>query len=213
LNLLNDLKDVILEWSASVWEDKWSWKVDEIGVFLVKSANMLLEQSLDVDVTLSWLKEGVFESIWKSPAPSKVMAFSWKLLHYRIPMKDNLSMIYCFPLEANLFCEFCGNSAETCFHLFLHCQVVFELWSKVLGWLEMNFITPQNLFLHFECWDGEVKHKKLRKGCRLIWHATLWVIWNSRNNKFFNNITKEIDDMVEEVKVLSWQWSLSLFDG
>jgi len=30
-----------------------------------------------------------------------------------------------------------------------------------------------------------------------------------RNNKFFNNITKEIDEMVEEVKVLSQQCSLS----
>jgi len=104
---------------------------------------MLLEQSLDVDATLSQSKERVFESIVKSPAPPKVVTFSWKLLHDCIPMKDNLSMRNCFPLEENLFCEFCGNNAETCFHHFLHCQVVFELWSKVLVWLEMNFITPQ----------------------------------------------------------------------
>ena len=159
-------------------------------MFSVRSTYMLLEQSLEVDVTLSQSKERVFESIWKSPAPSKVVTFCWKLLHDRIRTKVNFSTRNYFPLEAKLFCEFCGNNTKTSSHLFLHWQVVFELWSKVFGWFEFNFITPRNLFLHFECWEGEGRLKQLWKGWRLIWHATLWVIWNSINNTFFNNITR-----------------------
>jgi len=33
----------------------------------------------------------VFRQIWKSPAPSKVVAFAWKLLLDRIPTRMNLA--------------------------------------------------------------------------------------------------------------------------
>jgi len=38
----------------------------------------------------------VFSSIWKIPARSKVVAFSWKLLHDRIPSKVNLATNMCY---------------------------------------------------------------------------------------------------------------------
>lgn len=36
----------------------------------------------------------------------------------------------------------------------------------------------------------------------------IWVLWKTRNEKFFKNKMKVIEDMVEEVKILSWKWSL-----
>lgn len=33
------------------------------------------------------------------------------------------------------------NGAKTSSHLFLHCQVLVELWSKVFGWLEFNYLS------------------------------------------------------------------------
>ena len=53
------------------------------------------------------------------------------------------------------------------------------------------------------------RDKKARKGLWLIWHATLWVIWQARNNRIFKNEFSGIEEMVEEIKVLSWKWSLS----
>jgi hypothetical protein len=35
---------------------------------------------------------GVFHNIWRSLAPSKVIAFSWKLLRNRIPTRSNLAL-------------------------------------------------------------------------------------------------------------------------
>jgi len=99
----------------------------------------------------------VFGSIWKSLTSSKIVAFSWKLRHNRIPTKDNLVRSICVPLEENLNCVFCGGGPKTSNHLFLYCEVVFELWSKIIVWLETNMATPQNFVCAFSMleWRGE----------------------------------------------------------
>jgi len=43
----------------------------------------------------------------------------------------------------------------------------------------------------------------------LICIATIWVIWRSRNERMINNVVKESDVMAEDIKVLSWRWSLT----
>jgi hypothetical protein len=78
-----------------------------------------------------------------------------------------------------------------------------------MRWLNFNLITPPNLFLQAIGWSREVNSKKLRRGFWLIWHAVVWVIWKSRNNMIFNNKTFEILELVDDIKVLSWQWCLS----
>jgi hypothetical protein len=79
----------------------------------------------------------------------------------------------------------------------------------VCGWLEIHFITPQSLLQHFECWSGEIGKKRLRKGYWLVWHSSLWVVWKARNDRIFNNLTKDPVEIVEEIRVLSWQWVLT----
>lgn len=48
----------------------------------------------------------------------------------------------------------------------------------------------------------------MRKGFWLVWHAIIWVIWKARNAKIFENHSKDVEEMVEEIKVLSWRWML-----
>lgn len=132
----------------------------------------------------------VFGSVWESPTPSKVVVFSWQLLIDRIPTKVNLARRRILSTEVSDMCVFCDQNGETSSHLFLHCSSTFKVWSMVSGWLDINFITPQSLFQHFECWSGEIGKKRLRKGYWLVWHASLWVIWKARNNMIFNNLIK-----------------------
>jgi len=102
----------------------------------MKSTYKLLHESLCVEGPLSCSKEVVFGLIWKSPAPSKVVVLFflfWKLLHNRIPKKDNFARRNCFLLEVNLNFVLCGGEVETPNHLFLHCQVVFQLWGLGSG--------------------------------------------------------------------------------
>lgn len=160
-------------------------------------------------VPLENTKKVVFESVWKSPAPSKVVVFSWQLLLNRIPTKDNLLRRRILAPVSLGRCEFCDQVGETAAHLFLHCEWMFKVWSKVGGWLGINFITPQSLFQHFECWNGEIGMRKLRKGFWMIWHAVLWTIWKARNDRIFNTLVKDFGEIVDEIKMLSWNWAIS----
>lgn len=73
-NLLALLEDVVLGGE----EDRWVWLPDEGGLFSVKSAYSILENIFLMDEGVGALEEGVFSLLWKSSAPTKVVAFSWK---------------------------------------------------------------------------------------------------------------------------------------
>lgn len=66
-----------------------------------------------------------------------------------------------------------------------------------MRWLNFNFIILPNLFIHAFCWTREVRSKLLRKGVWCIWHAVVWVVWKSRNNQIFNNISIGVEEMVD----------------
>lgn len=72
LSLTEDLQG--MRWSQE--EDVWRWKLEEAGIFSVRSAYSKLE-GLTLTENL-WTEEekGLFENMWKSPAPSKVVAFA-----------------------------------------------------------------------------------------------------------------------------------------
>lgn len=138
-----------------------------------------------------------------------MLAFSWTLLLDRIPTKVNLDKRRLMGTDDSKRCVFCDGEDGLSVHLFLHCDIISKVWRVVMSWLNFNFITPPNLSIHALCWTREVRFKLIRRGAWLIWHAVIWVVWKSRNNRIFNNITIGVDEMVDQIKVLSWQWSLA----
>jgi hypothetical protein len=75
-NLLVSLEVVTL----SSREDRWRWKWDPVG-FSVKSAFEVLSKEIVPGPLLSVFEAKIISNIWQSPAPSKVLAFSWQLLY------------------------------------------------------------------------------------------------------------------------------------
>lgn len=128
----------------------------------------------------------VFETIWDSKAPLKVVAFSWKLLLDRIPTRRNLARRNCLPPKESSRCVLCGIVEELANHLFLHCNFTMVVWSRVMNWLDFSFITPMNLFVHWACWSTEGRNKRIHKGLWIIWHATILAIWQARNHLIFS---------------------------
>jgi len=129
-------------------EDSWKWKLGEQGGFSVKSLYSKLE-----DVFLAenrWPEEEmkVFRQIWKSGAPSKVMAFSWKLLLDRIP-RVNLEVRNCLPPEEGANCFWCVLGRESSIHLFLHCDMAREIRLRLMRWTNRFFLILPNLFIHW----------------------------------------------------------------
>lgn len=193
--LLVNLMTVAADFRIGEEEDTWRWRPGEGGEFSVRSTYQLLETVWLMQDNLSILEAKVFGYLWKSKAPSKVVAFSWAMLLNQLPTRYNLAI-------RNVL------GVETVSHLFLHCEVVWKIWAEVMFWLGFHFITPPNLFNHLECWTDEGQNKKIRCGLWLIWHACVWVIWRERNDRIFNERVKEFDELVAEIKAVSWQWSL-----
>jgi hypothetical protein len=189
--------------------DSWVWTASEEDSFTVKTAYSSLATDLVNTDMFDADEKHVFEHIWCSPAPSKVVVFSWQLLHYRLPTRSNLAHRNCLPLDVSQACVMCNGFIETVNHLFLHCNVSFSVWYAVFNWLGVVTVMPPNMFVLFDCFWGAAVGVQRRKGYLLIWHAVVWVIWKARNNIIFNNGVMVAKDVVEEVKVISWRWSIS----
>lgn len=128
--------------------DSRSWKPEEGWVFTVKSCYLLLQDRWLLDDVFTLDEEVVYQELWKSKAPAKVLAFSWTLFLDRIPTKVNLHKRRLLGCEESKRCVFCGGEDETAVHLFIHYEVIATVWSEVMRWLGFNFLTPPNLFIH-----------------------------------------------------------------
>lgn len=73
------------------------------------------------------MEERVFRYLWKSPTPSKVVAFSWKLLWDRIPTQKNLATRKIIDPLVATDCVWCEGEVETSLNLFLHCDFAYRV--------------------------------------------------------------------------------------
>jgi hypothetical protein len=149
----------------------------------------------------------IFSSIWESPAPSKVVVFSWQLLHDRLPTKVNPARRGVLGREVEVKCVWCNHDPEATNHLFLHCKVAHRVWIEIFKWLGVMIVMPPNMMILFDILSNSVNSKNLRRGVRLVWHTTVWALWLARNDVIFNGKVKEPLEIVEEIKVTSWRWS------
>ena len=76
---------------TGVMPDMWVWKPGEEDIFSVKSCYTILQNLFYGEGTLNDVEKVIFREIWRSKAPTKVLAFSWTLLRDRIPTNINLS--------------------------------------------------------------------------------------------------------------------------
>ncbi|MCH79823.1 LINE-1 reverse transcriptase like [Trifolium medium] len=192
--------------TMSLEEDKWRWDLDPDGGFSVSSAYEDISKELVLGPTLSHFEAAMFKHLWKSPAPSKVIAFSWRLFYDRVPTKDNLCLRGILPTSGG-GCIWCGIESEMSSHLFLHCKVALEVWYEIFKWLGVVIVVPPNIMCLFACLSEAEKSNKVKKGFRLVWHTSIWLIWKARNDFIFNNVGTNSSELVEAIKVLSWKWS------
>jgi len=131
LSLKEDLEG--MRWSLQ--EDKWVWWLVESGVFSVKSAYEKVKELVGLEEVWSEEENRVFAKLWKSPAPSKVVALAWKVFLNRVPTKVNLALRNVLNPEVSTLCLLCNGAEESSIHLFLHCEVASLVWSKLMLWL------------------------------------------------------------------------------
>jgi hypothetical protein len=80
----------------------------------------------------------------------------------------------------------------------------------VLHWLGISSVLGGELRQHFFQFIHmaglpRVTHAYLR----VIWFASVWVIWKERNNRVFNNAASASSTLLEKVKLNSFLWMKS----
>jgi hypothetical protein len=206
--LLDQLRDMINPVNLSEVVDRWGWLPENGDTYTVKSTFSLVSGLSCLNLHLHPWYSAAFSCIWKCPAPSKVSAFAWKLLHDRIPTRLNLHRRRIIDTTGDLSCGLCGDTAESTLHLFIYCDFAMKVWSAIFEWLRLPFTLPHNLFsvLNFLSLS---RGKKLNKGLAMIWNGVVWSLWRRRNAVLFDNGRRETVEVIEEIKVMTWKWWLS----
>jgi hypothetical protein len=96
---------------------------------------------------------------------------------------------------------------ETANHLLLHCTLSVALWGLVRNWLGISFVHAHELRHHF------IQFTKMagmpfstQSFFRIIWFATIWVLWKERNDRIFHNTVSSPITLIEKVKLHSFLW-------
>jgi hypothetical protein len=191
------LHNVVLQETST---DTWRWMLDPIHGYSVRSTYHFLTTSGEA------VDRSLVDDVWHKLIPSKVSLFVWRLLHDRLPTKDNLARRRVIQAADTACTASCGN-LETAKHLFLGCDIHSSLWLLVLHWLGISAVLLGELrqhFMQFIHMAGLPRFSFLF--LRVIWFASVWVIWKERNNRVFNNASSSPSVLLEKVKLNSFLW-------
>jgi hypothetical protein len=149
---------------------------------------------------------GMNDLVWHKQVPLKVSIFGWRLLRDRLPTRTNLVRRGMLSAELAGCVAGCGHD-ESASHLFLLCDSFGPLWGQIWSWIGVSSVESIDIcdpFLQFIHCTGQ--SRKRRSFLQLLWLLCVWVVWNERNNKIFNNIQTTIDQLLEKIKFHSLWW-------
>lgn len=86
-------------------------------------------------------------------------------------------------------------------HLIFSCNKSVELWNAVYSWTGFALVMPIEGKNHFIQHRGMVRGKVLKQNWLILWFATVWSIWTSRNGKIFNQESQDAAQNLEMIKV------------
>ncbi|GAU46742.1 hypothetical protein TSUD_286020 [Trifolium subterraneum] len=206
-DLFLQLEDVITNVVIMESEDRWVWSPNVDEGFSVKSLYLALGEMLLPHNNITSSQSFAFKNMWKSAVPYKVCALAWQLFLDRIPTKVNLARRGIRRVE-DTRCSLCGELAETSCHLFLHCRFVAAVWYAVIKWLGVVVVLPADPIMSYGILVGCGGNKKIRKSLSIVWMDFVWVLWRVRNDRVFNNVDGSVEDVIERIQRISWQWYL-----
>ncbi|XP_058783876.1 uncharacterized protein LOC131658621 [Vicia villosa] len=146
--------------------------------------------------------------VWNSDVPFKIKAFGWRLLANRLPTKD-LLVLRGIPLsfDASL-CSFCKIDPENRDYSFFSCSFVKNIWRDIAVWIGKEGIVEEESLSSFMDWYSFCISKKvLVRKVDIIWLATSWAIWLSRNGVCFREELWNFEDVIWNIKAFVWRWS------
>jgi hypothetical protein len=181
--------------------DRWQWDPDIRDGYTVNGAYHILTTpvtTMDADATS--------DLVWHKQVPLKVSLVAWRLLKDRLPTKINLQRRGLLQADDITCVSGCGIE-ESASHLFFHCKEFGSLWHYIKSWIGVAGVDPLSIREHFTQFINYTGYSNKRKSfLQMIWLLGVWLIWNERNNRIFNNIEIPISQLLEKVKFHSYWW-------
>ncbi|KAJ3704354.1 hypothetical protein LUZ61_008059 [Rhynchospora tenuis] len=168
--------------------------------------------------TWRWNKSGTFSSasayrvisdpgvwstrhtvLWRIKAPPRVKVFLWLLTADRLLTQTNLMRRGWPSIQA---CQGCSNNAvEDTNHLFVHCELAQQLWSRIVIHYTLPPISFRDEITDF--WQDN----RAIPNWDLIWAATSWTIWKERNARIFSAIRTSPDRLLPHICLAVQNWN------
>jgi hypothetical protein len=144
--------------------------------------------------------------VWHKQVPLKVSIFAWRLLRDQLPTKTNLVARDIISPEVHFCVSGCGG-IESAQHLFLTCSTFGPLWALVRSWIGFSAADAYTLHDHLIQFTYSAGGLRARRSfLHLIWLACVWVVWNERNHRLFNNASSPVHLLLDKVKLFSFRW-------
>jgi hypothetical protein len=185
--------------------DRRKWIPHGAGLFSVQSAYSSLLDTFSLEAlepnTVHALKK-----LWITKVPSKASIFGWRLLLAKLPTKEALFEKGIITTNLERCCVFCSNEVEDIHHVFFNCNLIVQVWDSIFNWLGSNLIVNASVSDHFLTFGGILKGKKTKGLRHIIWVATTWCIWRSRNNILFRGDSVNISSLFNQILYTAWLW-------
>ena len=171
--------------SSSVVDVMTSWK-DGDGGFSANAYDHFRVKGR----AIRWDKV-VWES-WSLPKHSFVL---WLAVLGKLRTKDRLHFI-----PSDLNCVFCNQEPESHCHLFFQCPWTSSFWGSIARWLHL----PRQLPTLSSAIRGLAPKKKstVHKMRRASLSIVVYLLWEERNKRLFDNSTVSIDKLFRRFQVL-----------
>ncbi|KAL8471074.1 hypothetical protein ACS0TY_033591 [Phlomoides rotata] len=141
-------------------EDSWIWNRDKTRAYSVNSAYVILaEQHSEENDRLDKLK-----IVWNNSVPSKITAFTWKVLQDRIPFILNLLKRGAYNINYSKKCRTCGLEDEDTNHIFFDCNAAKSVWFRIFNWFGHDYRNSVKGLQHLEVFSVLFEHQSRKVG-------------------------------------------------
>ncbi|XP_027086455.2 uncharacterized protein [Coffea arabica] len=176
--------------------DRTYWAKSSSGLYSVKTGYKLIKEMKQSQCqhkgtpdpsSSRRIKSHNWSFLWGLSMPNKLKHFIWKCLQGILPTN---AVVKGKCGKGDHVCKCCGDSSETLEHMFFLCCNARAIWKVApVRWDGLEEF--RNSFWHW--WEelrGAVSREGGREHITLTVHI-LWQIWKARNNKQFNNSSRE----------------------
>jgi hypothetical protein len=183
---------------ASVRTDKLVWKLEQDGVYTVRSAYKYYVNSVENQDNAGIA--GNWQQIWRAKIPPSVKNLLWRIGRNVLPTRVRLNSR---GIQCSENCAICNDGVEDSIHVLFLCPHNMACWQQEGLWNHIN--AGLNISNNIVDILLSILHN-LNQEQQANFSVLLWSIWKRRNNKVWNNISETNTTVCERARHLITSW-------